>query len=41
MTAEAQKDLPRLSEWAEAAEAALAVERAALSAEQERAKEAL
>ena len=36
-----EKDMPRLGERAKAAEAALAVERAALSAERERAKEAL
>ena len=41
LAAGAEKDLPRLGERAEAAEAALAVERAALSAERERTKEAL
>ena len=37
----AENDLPRLGEKAEAIEAALGVERAALSVERERAKEAL
>ena len=41
MAVGAEKDLSKLGERAEAAEAALAVERAALSAEKERAKEAL
>ena len=41
MAVEAEKDLLMLGERAEAAEVVLAVERAALSAERERVKEAL
>ena len=41
MVAGAEKDLPALGERAEVAEAALSVERAALSAEREKAREAL